>query len=143
MNSKGFTLVELIATIVVLAIVMSIGAYSIVNVIKNSRNENYKTLINNVKSGAETYYQECKYSNNSGITCNNNLEVTLGELVTYGYLTGNGSDNSKYTLVNPLDEKDISNCKIRVTYDEGTGVIKVVNISDLSNSNFASCPKTY
>ena len=44
MNKKGFTLVELLATLIVLALVMSLGTYSISSIIENSK-ENTHTHI--------------------------------------------------------------------------------------------------
>ena len=41
MNRKGFTLVELIATSVLLSLMMGIGAYSITNVIKSSKEKDF------------------------------------------------------------------------------------------------------
>ena len=59
-NTKGFTLVELIATIVLLSLVMGIGAFSITQIIKSAKEKDYKLLIENINNAAELYYQECK-----------------------------------------------------------------------------------
>ena len=40
LNRKGFTLVELLATIAILAIVMGIATFSITAIIKNSKEKN-------------------------------------------------------------------------------------------------------
>ena len=133
LNKKGFTLVELIATIVVLALVVSISAYAITNIINSAKEKNYELLIKNIKDASETYYQECKYkySNNSGITCNDT--VTLQELVNYGYLKGNGTEDNeidnKMKIVNPKNNKDIGECSIAVKYENGKLTIE------------GSCPK--
>ena len=62
MNKKGFTLVELLATIILLAIVLSLSSIAIIGIINSSKEKNYEQLISNIKDGAEVYYQECKYS---------------------------------------------------------------------------------
>ena len=141
LNKKGFTLVELIATIVVLALVVSISAYAITNIINSAKEKNYELLIKNIKDASETYYQECKYSNNTGITCNDT--VTLQELVNYGYLKGNGTEdkkmenvNPKMKIVNPKNNKDIGECSIAVKYENGK-----LTIEDKTNND--SCPKKY
>ena len=41
-NNLGFTLVELIATIVILALVMGISTYSISAIINNAKEKNYE-----------------------------------------------------------------------------------------------------
>lgn len=132
LNKKGFTLVELIATIVVLSLVVAIGSYSITNIIKNAKEKDYNLLIDNIKDAAETYYQECKYSNNSGISCDNNPK--LKDLVKYGYLKGNGADNNKMSLTNPKDDSNIGDCEISINYENNH--IKIKNVNGPS-----SCPK--
>lgn len=140
-NNKGFTLIELIATIVILALVMGISTYSISAIIKNSKEKNYELLINNIKDAAENYYQECKYSNNTGITCSTDDEgkliTKLESLVTYGYLKSNDTDSSSsQKIVNPKDNEDITNCQIKITYSGG-------NINVVANEPTGSCPTEY
>lgn len=128
-NNKGFTLVELIATIVLLSIILSVGSYLITSIMKKSKEKDYEILINNINDAAETYYQECKHSGSSGpITCNLS-SVALGDLVEYGYLNNNGVDENKNKLVNPTNNQDIGYCQISITYDKENGKIVVVPIS--------------
>ena len=136
-NNKGFTLIELIATIIILAVVMSIGAYAITNVIRQSREKNYAILIKNIKDGVEVYYQECTYSNNSGIECRDDWTIKLGDLVTYGYVKSNAEDKSG-KLINPLDDSDISDCTIKVIYNDGE-----IDITPVGKLNNISCPTSY
>lgn len=138
LNKKGFTLVELIATIVVLALVVSISAYAITNIINSAKEKNYDLLIKNIKDASETYYQECKYkySNNSGITCNDN--VTLQDLVNYGYLKGNGTKDNKMVIVNPKDNINIGECSIAIKYENGK-----LTITKEKKTNNGSCPEEY
>ena len=49
LDSKGFTLIELIATLVVLTLVMGLGAYSITGIIKSSKEKDYELLIKEIK----------------------------------------------------------------------------------------------
>ncbi len=148
-NKKGFTLIELLATIVILTVVMSIGAYSVVNIIKHAQEKNYDLLIDNIMSGAEAYFQECEYvidgdselANDTGIECDkidNHYDITLGELVRYGYIKGNSTDNkNKFTITNPkAKDANISNCVIRINYGGGTIIVTPVTEDD-------NCPKEY
>ena len=151
LNKKGFTLVELIATIVVLALVVSISAYAITNIINSAKEKNYKLLIKNIKDASETYYQECKYSNNTGIKCKD--YVTLQELVNYGYLKGNGTEDNKIDnkidnkmeIVNPKNNKNIGACCIAVKYEDGKLTIekKTDNDSCPNKTDNDSCPENY
>ena len=135
-NNKGFTLIELLVTIMLLAIIAGIGTYSIVNLVNATKKENYDLLVNNIKSASEAYYQECKYGDT--ITCNTNGNTTLGQLLNYGFITGNSTDaDGNQKLVNPNNDADISSCQINIAYTDGK--IVVTNRST-SNSN---CPSSY
>ena len=139
LNNKGFTLVELLATIAILALVMGIATFSITVILNKSKEKNYQLLITSIKDAAETYYQECKYSNNTGINCNKNtdgsLKTTLGELLTYGYLKGNDTEG-KNVITNPQKNNiDISSCSIIIKYNNGS--ISVENDSSIVND---TCP---
>lgn len=128
LNNKGFTLIELIATIILLALVMGVGSYSIIAIINNTKENNYKNLIKEIKNAVEVYYQECRFVNNN---CDSDSIITLGYLVTNGYLKGN-NDNDIMKLVNPRDNVNITNCQIKFTYSGK------INIEDKSGSG--SCP---
>ena len=132
-NNKGFTLIELIATLIILALVMSIGAYSVINVINAAKRENYNLLIKNIKDAAQAYYQECRYGD---ITCNSDGNTSLGNLVNYGFLKGNSTDNDNFKLINPNTEESISECVIKITSDNG--VINVIAVDPTG-----SCPTSY
>lgn len=130
-NNKGFTLVELIATIVLLAIIMGIGAVSITAVIKNSQEKNYKLLINEIINSVELYYQECRFIKDDLIGCptldeNDYYHTTLGDLVSKGFLKGNGTDSEKnFTLVDPNNEENnITGCEIKYKYTGGKLLIE-------------------
>lgn len=137
-NNAGFTLVELLVTIILLALVAGIGAYSITAIMERSKEENYNILIKNIQSAAETYYQECKYSNNDSISCtsyDSGYKISLGNLVTYGYLKGNTKKNDNtYTIENPLNNQSIADCEIIVKYENGK--VTVTNNSGNNCPNF-------
>lgn len=57
-NNRGFTLVELLAVLVVLAIVLGITGYSVANSMGNARQKTYKTTINEVEKAAVDYVLE-------------------------------------------------------------------------------------
>jgi prepilin-type N-terminal cleavage/methylation domain-containing protein len=150
-NNKGFTLVELIATIVILAIVMGIGATSIISILNKTREKDYKLLIDNVRSAVELCYQECLYGN-TNLSCpdldirDSYYHITLGDLVKNGYLKGNNTDkgesnnikDDKFTIVNPKDNQNISSCKIKYVYNTETKKIIIV-----ADNPTGSCPTSY
>ena len=138
LNKNGFTLIELLAVLILLAIVMGFGSYSIIEVLNKSREKDYELLVTNINSAVEEYYIECKYAG-TNITCptlsSGWYYIKLSDLVSYGYLKGN-SANETDKLLNPRDNVDISNCRIK--YSENDGEIKVLAV-DASGS----CPNSY
>lgn len=141
LNNNGYTLVELLITIVLLSLILSIAGYSIVTIVNGAKEKNYETLINNIKSASEMYYQECRYMNNEEeqvISCeketDGSYEITLYVLLEYGFLSS--SSNHEFKIINPKDNKDIANCKINITSNNSK---VVVTSSDASGS----CPTEY
>ena len=136
-NRKGFTLIELLAVLMLFAIIMGIGSYSIIGIIKDSRQKDYELLIENINSAVEEYYIECKYDKPdiSGWECSNVIE--LSKLVEYGYLKSNSTDGSS-VLVNPKDNKKISDCMIEYSYVDGK-----IKIDAKGNNSTNSCPTSY
>ena len=58
-----------------------------------------------------------------------NSNVTLQDLVNYGYLKGNGTKDNKMEIINPKDNKNIGACSIAVKNENGKLTIE------------GSCPK--
>lgn len=126
MNKKGFTLIELLAVIVVLGVVLTLAMPSILDSINASRNSSYKILIGNIKTAAETYYQECEYGDLSDknkygdyactITDGNTINTTIGALANTGILKVSESDENDILVV--LDPRDTTQnlniCQIQI-----------------------------
>lgn len=143
MNNKGFTLIELIVTIVILAIIMSIGTYSIISIINSTRQTNYELLIKHIKEAVETYVIECKYAKDGVNSCSNGNEITLGDLVRYGYLTGNGKNSNNHDTYDIYDTRSnelISNCKIAISYDEIEKTLKIDQVNSNDSVSGNDCP---
>ena len=128
MNRKGFTLVELLAVIVILALLMLVAGTSIARVVKKARVELYNSQIEIIEVAAQTWLEgntdklpddgECKYLTlydlkNTGILdssvldprtskeINDNLNIKItAKLTEYDNL------NFKYEV----DSNDISSC---------------------------------
>lgn len=146
LNNNGFTLIELLITIVILSLILSIAGYSVVAIIKSSKEKNYELLIEDIKSAAEMYYQECYYLNSDktvediedgevGCVRQDSYEITLRVLLEYGFLSS--SVNNEFSIISPKDDKEISNCKIKITRNDGKITVTKV---DTDNS---SCPTNY
>lgn len=148
-NRKGFTLVELIAVVVILSLIVGIGATAITEVIKKNKEDDYFLLIDSIKNAMESYYHECKYVT---YECFDSGTVELGDLVSKGFLKGNstiktGDNKGKFTLVNPVyvkkspDDSDIIyECKIKYEYKNGKISIEPDGLGENYNG---PCPKEY
>ena len=134
LNKKGFTLVELLAVIILLAIIMGFGSYAVLGIINNNKENNYKLLIDEIYNSVELYYQECRYVNRDDDCLDGEVEITLGNLVNNGYLKGNHEDDGM-KLVNTKNNEEITDCIIKFTYGSGKFVIEDMTLG-------GSCPTT-
>lgn len=66
MNRKGFTLIEMLATIVILGLVMGIASYSVISIINTSKKKTENVFIENIGKGVEEYIS--LHSNSLNIT---------------------------------------------------------------------------
>lgn len=83
LKNKGFTLVELLAVIVVVAIIMSIATLSITNFLGNSKDRVYLNYVATLKTTVEDYLIE-DYENNGSLLPNvgGSSEISLNTLIT-------------------------------------------------------------
>ena len=145
-NKKGFTLVELIAVVVIVAVVIGIGVPVFINVRKNVLNNQFENVKTRIEAAA------VKYANDTQI-----ITVSVGKLIEEGYLT---ADDQK-AIYNPVDNSSL-NCKIvEVSLNDGTytgeledgtcsnynatvdSLIKITCYSETNDeSELAKCEKT-
>ncbi len=108
MNNKGFTLIELIVTIALLAIILTISFVSITAVINSNKEEQCNNLVNSIKSASEEYVSDNRY-NSKFIKSVKNKSITIdgSYLVNNNYLNG--------AIVNPFNNKEIDASSIKLT----------------------------
>ena len=142
MNNKGFTLIELMVTIILLSIVMVVAATSVIHYIEVSEEKSNKILIENIKISAENYYNECDSSSiigNTTIPCviknNNELTLSVENLVDYGFL------KVKYINGTKLNFEDIKCCELKIKKNVTNGKVesKYENINNTCGST--TCPE--
>ena len=133
---NGFTLVELLATIVVLAIICGIVIYVTINVINDTKDKSYKVIINNIENVAMEYAIE----NKNNIVWNyNNIDdseqyycVNIQKLIDTGYF--------KEDILDSYIDKDVlvnSNDYIYLEMDSNTMVVtKNILLSTNNDSNY-------
>ena len=107
MKKKGFTLVEMIAVLIVLTIIFLVSAVSLTTVIKTGEDK-----IDNAKE--ELIIDAAKdYLSKTDIVNNKNGCIRLGELVELGYVDKKEIDESYYDkFVNYVYEDGVTTYKI-------------------------------
>lgn len=138
MNKKGFTLVELLAVIVLLLVIISITVPIVTNIINNSTNSTYRSQVNKILSA--TYDFSLK---NSEFLPNYNEKtfITVSHLQKTGYIST--------TIINPKTNEPFSNDLVisiknvgsNYKYDNNNSILKgyylyTVEFDLMKTSNF-------
>ena len=161
LNNKGFTLVEVLAVIVILSVLGGIAVMGGLSSINNSKDASYRIMVSNIVTASNTLYEEISNSYFTGskiyhytTECTNNLECNTGNelsindgkistnlqtLVSNGFLVGINNEcssscenyNTKI-LLDPKSKKDIGSCEIEISK---SGII--------NKSTDSKCPSEY
>ena len=96
MKQKGFTLVELLAVIVILGAIATVATVSVFSIIEAQKEELLKEQISNLKDSLQSYYVQSKrylsvctssdpatMMNDASLSCG--IVVSIGDLVNQGY----------------------------------------------------------
>ena len=99
LNRKGYTLIELLAVILIIGLVLGFSTYGIINAFNTSKNKSLTISINSIKESAETYATE-KNDDSSywlDITYKENKYfcITIEELMNKGLLDKKANIKSK------------------------------------------------
>ena len=117
MNKKAFTMVELLAVILILGIILVIAAASYNSYLKTSREKSFKLAENSFRDTVEEAYIDCSANLSKNNFCQNHDKLVVGEtdtiklseLITSGYIE---------TIKNPYNTNescDINNSYVKVT----------------------------
>ena len=111
MNKKGFTLMELLCVIALLAIITTIASVSVINLANKSKENLYCAKLELISSAAKTYAVGYEYELNNSTTYYDgykSLTITVNDLVTSGTLSPDKDD----TVLNPLDNTSLNDLVI-------------------------------
>ncbi len=106
-KKKGFTLVELVAVVGLLAIVSTMAALSVSSISHSVKSRQKDNLLNSIQVAAE------KYVNDTGIK-----KVYVQTLIKEGYVE---ADNDNQTIADPTDDAKILNCYLYDFTTSGRG----------------------
>ena len=83
MNKKGFTLVELLAVIIILSLLALLASTSVSKIVKDSKGDLYDTQVKLIQSAAEAWGADNLYDLPDAGTCKT---LTLKDLKSYGLI---------------------------------------------------------
>lgn len=137
MNNKGFTLIEMIMVIAILAMLAVLTTPNVIKMINKNKVDNYNSVIDSIVSSCDLYSSDNRYnlsfdgtcSSDYGATPNVSTSITLQDLV-----------NSK-DISTPIrnectnEELNYDTIKITITLDCKTKNFSY-KIGDISNKHF-------
>lgn len=102
MNKRGFTLVELLATIVLLSIISVISYVSISSVIKKNKVNNCRNLIKSIEGASREYVSDNRYN----FTNRDDKVITAEDLFRGNYL--------KNEIVDPFTNEKVNSENVKI-----------------------------
>ena len=101
--NKGFTLVELLASIIIIGLILVITIPSYIYIYNSTRETSYNNKLNTIKQEALKYGEKIK----DEIQADNCKDIEISELIRKGYLKSDYK--TKDALENPLTKNDFTN----------------------------------
>ena len=156
-NNKGFTLIEVLAVIVIIGILSLIAVPSVFSIINNGKNSSYDILVKDITIaaiglheevsfvGTNLYYYDINGNTGNIIQASDKITINLQTLVSNGFLNGvnnldeNDSNNNLKIITNPKTKDDIGECEIEIikVVDDDTFQTSYI-IENISDDEF--CP---
>lgn len=103
-NKTGFTLVELMATILILAVISTLGVGIYRSTSKKIKRQSYENKVSYIETKAANFANETGY-----------LSTNVNYLVELGYIE---PDNQKGEVINPIDNS-VMNCHVVIITKDG------------------------
>ena len=151
LNKKGYTLIELLAVILIIGLVLGFSTYGIINAFNTSKNKSLTISINSIKESAETYATE-KNDDSSywlDITDKENKYfcITIEELMNKGLLDKKANIESKdfdihsYVLVKKNKVTMVNSKAEILTKDKANSDDYKVCMGNIVNEKVTDYPK--
>lgn len=110
-NKKGFTLVELLAVIVILALISVMASTGIINLSKKSKENMYCAKLEMISGIAQDYAVKYEYELNQSNEYYNgykSIKIKVSDLISSGKLEPD-KDNK---VINPVDDSSLNDKEI-------------------------------
>ena len=109
-KQNGFTLIELIVTIALLAVVAAISFVSISKVLESSKDRNCESIISSIKTAANEYASDKRLIKDFIDSVNENKEVSIyaNTLIGENYLSS--------PIINPYTKDEVTAADIKIEY---------------------------
>lgn len=107
MNKKGFTLVELIAIILILAAILLVSFPSLLNMAKTDKDKEYEKVIEDLCLAGKSYIYANMNNFNGLSVVGSEFSIKIEELITYGNVDG--------SLTNPKTKDSIKDDELIYT----------------------------
>lgn len=164
-DNKGFTLVEVLAVVVIIGILGGLTAKGVLSSINTGKEASYKLMINSIVTASQTLYEELEYGGSTiweysysdnevkkeedkKVEVNNKIiNTNLQTLVSNGFLSGSSGftdedkSGNKY-LIDPKSKENIGNCKIKITKETGDNN-KIIYKVEKNDDTVDKCPVKY
>ncbi len=105
MKKKGFTLVELLAVIILLGLLTFVVYPSVIGLIKEAKEKSYQQQLSNLKESAIRYVSD-HINVLDEIETNGSYKISINELIANGYVRKT-KDGKVY---NPINNTEITGC---------------------------------
>ena len=131
MNKKGFTLVELLAVLVLISLLMGLAIPGINRISNNMKKKSYNQKMKLIESAAVLWGQDNKTRLQADTDCSSEIskckKITIADLIKENYLD---SDNNSGKYINPKNDEDMKDCIVFVYKQNKRVYAKFDNGSD-------------
>lgn len=126
MNNKGFTLIEMIMVIAILAMLAVLTTPNVIKLINKNKADNYNSVIDSIIKASDLYTSDNRYDLNFNGSCTGDYEVTPNV-------------STSITLQDLINSNDISTpIRNECTNEEiGYDTIKITITLDCKTKNFS------
>lgn len=133
LNRKGFTLVELLAVIVILAIVIGITIPAVTRTINNSKNNSLKVILDSAENWLAEQYSLYNVSGNDETVVSKSFLDNLANIETAGGTTIASTTTANNLLVDAgIAAKNFTSAKVYLNPDTGKACVVMAVIPDTS-----------